>query len=47
MLKHFEDNMYIEEVGRPSQPISWILNEINNNIKIKRHENENEGPNYP
>lgn len=26
--------MYIEDIGRPSQPITWILEEINRKVRV-------------
>ena len=37
-----EENMYIEDIGRPSQPISWILQEINKKVRILKNENTGE-----
>ena len=46
--------MYIEDIGRPSKPISWILKEINDEVLLDRRffneeQDYNEiqdGPNY-
>lgn len=30
--------MYIEEIGRPSLPITWILEEINTKVNVLRND---------
>ena len=30
--------MYIEDIGRPSQPITWILQEINRKVRINYYD---------
>ena len=28
--------MFVEDIGRPSQPMAWILQEINKNVRVHR-----------
>ena len=37
--------MYIEEIGRPSLPISWILKEINDKVRLRNNDGKFESPN--
>ena len=36
--------MFIDEIGRPSLPISWILKEINDKVRLKK-DDKFESPN--
>ena len=40
-----ESNMFIEEIGRPSLPISWILKEINDKVRLRNNDGKFESPN--
>lgn len=38
--------MFIQDIGRPSQPLSWILHEINSRVQIQQDDsNEMVSPN--
>lgn len=35
----YEENMFIQDIGRPSQPLPWILQEINKRVRIQQNNN--------
>ena len=42
----YEENMFISDIGRPSQPISWILDEINRRVRIQHYDEESQVMKY-